>query len=690
MVLSKLNDKLTYEEFADVNKTDIGVESSIYEIQLFDKSAVITIGTAIYTHASSGVIFFYIYLINNENKIDSCIGLYEINKNDILKIYDNEHDVDITKLGEPLLFSTTEDYINDSVNTDIKNYLHKWEKPTTNPDPIKPARAVSNVRDENTDDDVFVLGDIKTEKNVREYDEPEHRDDDLFKDDPNGNNVKPVVLIEESENDALLIKRGYTTTQSCNWIQKFMKNINYNIHDVKINSDSIFSVICDAYSQIGKITSVAKLRAKLADNITDKQFTEYRDAYLMISGTIKKNKNEIKRIKTKVSPELKRKANAADKTNNKPELEKIIEGGKLIKTKYDKLVSENRELVKLLKETVGDLADIGSIDRFKRFIQTAEFNPDTLAISLMEELLNIKFIILSEQSYIDNDLANVLLCNIRSNVKSPEYYIIVSVMKNRYSLVSYKNKKMLEFFEVPYYIKTLVVNKCMERNSGDFFNIEDFKNFKTRIGVHVNSGEPVQDAPNELYDPNTVFMFYERSSGDPYPGKGSGENIVDTDVKDFVELSTKPFYDWRKKLDDSWKKSPIYINGKTYTSVSHYYNGSKFKHGFPDFFEKFSVESDSDISKDVNLAKIAGNLDGRLRKNKKSKKIRPEHITIDPEFYPHNAKIVREEALRAKFTQHIDLSAILKHTNNAKLTRYSINQPVYIDLPLMKIRQEII
>jgi hypothetical protein len=54
-------------------------------------------------------------------------------------------------------------------------------------------------------------------------------------------------------------------------------------------------------------------------------------------------------------------------------------------------------------------------------------------------------------------------------------------------------------------------------------------------------------------------MFYERSSGEPHPGKGAGEINVG-DVKD-VELSTKPFHDWRRKLD-SWKKSPFSINGK--------------------------------------------------------------------------------------------------------------------------------
>jgi hypothetical protein len=41
---------------------------------------------------------------------------------------------------------------------------------------------------------------------------------------------------------------------------------------------------------------------------------------------------------------------------NKPELEKIIEEGKLVKRKYDKLMTENKELL-MSKSAVGDMED---------------------------------------------------------------------------------------------------------------------------------------------------------------------------------------------------------------------------------------------------------------------------------------------------------------------------------------------
>lgn len=694
MVLSVLNNQLTYDESPKINKKDIGSESSIYELSLFEKDVIITLGKPDYLYSSKNIIYFSIYFVNNKNEIDACIGVYEINKDDILKIYDDEHDIDIAKLGNPLLFVFAEDYIKNN-NIDAKTYLFTWEEkekeklnPTTFADKDL---GVNADPDEHGEPDVFNLGDVDAAGSSADPDvKINGGEGGVFDPESDSINVRRIVLVEETEKDAVAAKREYVNSQSHNWVQRFMKNINYDVHDVKTNNDSIFLCICDAYKQSGKITTVAKLRSMVADNITDKQFTEYRDSYLTISGTIRKNENELTRIKTKVSPSLKRKADNADKKGNKPELEKIIEEGKLVKRKYDKLMTENKELLKISKSAVGDMEDINSLERFKRFIQTSDFNPDDATLSLIEQKLNVKFIVLSEQSYVDNDLANVLSCSINSAVKTPEMYIIITIKKNRYALVSYKNKKILEFFELPYYMKTLIINKCMERNSGDFYAIEDFKNFKTQIGVNVNIGEPQQDSPSELYDSDTVFMFYERSSGEPYPGKGSGEKINVGDVKEYVELSTKPFHDWRRKLDDSWKKSPFSINGKTYASVTHYYNGSKFKHGFPDFFDKFNMESKSEISTDVNMAKIAGSMDGQLRKGKKSKHARPKNITIDPEFYPENSKKAREEALRAKFAQHIDLSAVLKKTKTAKLVKYAINQPANVDLCLMKIRQELL
>ena len=45
--------------------------------------------------------------------------------------------------------------------------------------------------------------------------------------------------------------------------------------------------------------------------------------------------------------------------------------------------------------------------------------------------------------------------------------------------------------------------------------------------------------------------------------------------------------DWRRKLDHSYDKIPFTLDVYKWASVEHYYNASKFKKGFPDYYYVF-------------------------------------------------------------------------------------------------------
>ena len=45
---------------------------------------------------------------------------------------------------------------------------------------------------------------------------------------------------------------------------------------------------------------------------------------------------------------------------------------------------------------------------------------------------------------------------------------------SHYELISYKAKNILKFREIPFNIKTMVINKCLECNSGLYYLIDDF------------------------------------------------------------------------------------------------------------------------------------------------------------------------------------------------------------------------
>src|SRR6056300_1965367 len=119
------------------------------------------------------------------------------------------------------------------------------------------------------------------------------------------------------------------------------------------------------------------------------------------------------------------------------------------------------------------MKNIKTLDEFKDFIKTRHYWADTWAISTLERLLNIKVIIMSETAYKNGDLDSVLSCGQLNDDElekvggfKPEHYTITSYDGTHYKTISYKDKKILKFSEVPYDVKALIVNKCMERNAG--------------------------------------------------------------------------------------------------------------------------------------------------------------------------------------------------------------------------------
>jgi predicted NAD-dependent protein-ADP-ribosyltransferase YbiA (DUF1768 family) len=183
-----------------------------------------------------------------------------------------------------------------------------------------------------------------------------------------------------------------------------------------------------------------------------------------------------------------------------------------------------------------------------------------------------------------------------------------------------------------------------------------------------------------LYNPETVFKFYSNSA-DRAPGKGAGEKIKPGDETKYGRLSEMP--DWRKMLSNFWIE-PFELDGKRWQSVEHYYQGSKFK-GTPDFYNQFSLDSGSEISKDPNLAKAAGGKTGK----RKGLLIRAKEIKMDSDFFPERSKIEMYKAQHAKFTQIYGLARVLKLTRDAKLVHHVRGSPPVVFDNLMYIRSKL-
>ena len=695
MVKSKIHPtKINYNENKQLDKEDVKHCSSRYETNNFTVPIEIALGKEKHTYSAHNIIYFSVYLIV-ENMIKDRIGIVEIDSNRFIDSLDEDGDF-ILDNGN-LIFFVDDDYIIGMMKDVTLSEITDSDEDSSDEEDLEPIQIKDDV----------LLGDVETLDNydtedVLAVDIPEEKRSNVTekteKELENGlfEIMDPLpsieTLTEENKEMSEQIKRDYKPSSKQLWIQKYMKNTNYNIIDNEGSGDCFFAVIRDAYQHIGKKTTVEKLRALLSSEANEEIFKQYRMLYNGFNSQYEEMEDEMKKSKKSAQILKSRSKSSITREQSKDLLD---EANKVIDQYKQK--SEDKKEIKQLMEEFEYMKDIKTLDEFKDFIKTRHYWADTWAISTLERLLNVKVIIMSESAYTDGDLDSVLSCGQLNDDElekqggfKPDYYIIAAYTGSHYTLIDYKEKRILKFSEVPYDIKALIINKCMERNAGPYYMIQDMRNFKTKLGLDANEGKAIDDDDDynnmDLYDKDVVFMYYNNSSSKPYPGKGSGEKIQEVNIMDLNKLNK--IKNWRKKLDDSWM-APFTLDGHRWSSVEHYYLGSQFKKGFPDFYLKFSLDGDSEISKDLSLARIAGGKTGKTKDNV----LREKKIVIDSDFYEVGVNPRHREerfnAIDAKFKQNLDLQQILKETKRAKLTHFIRGREPEIDILLMKIRREI-
>ena len=671
MVLSKLDNNISYPELKSVDSGDIKMEANLYQLEIKGVDVIIAVGNSKNTFEDKNVLYFPIYLVKYNNKVIQ-IGIYEIKASDYLTFLDSNNNLDVEKLDEPLIykFATSE-------------MLQKLRL-----EPDVPIRRMEGVHEEQSDaDDSEMEEEEEEEIPVERYEIPEERKDIFVL--TRGVPIPPQ-LKEESQKKAKDYRDKYHESPSDNWVEKFLKNNNYSIIDNEGGGDCLFATIRDAFSSIAQQTSVNKLRKKLSTEVTEAIFLNYKEHYDMYNSALIKDTNDIKMLETEYLMLQGRFSEIIDRNEKKL----ISEQAKKVKSQHDRLVEEKKTTAKIVQE-YKFMKGIDTLEKFKSKIKSCDFWADTWAMSTLERILNVKLIVLSSEYYKSGDIKNVLQCgqlndSILENkgIFTPEFYIIIDYTGTHYKLISYKKKMILKFVEIPYDIKKMIAEKCLETNAGPFALIPDFKKFKASLKKTTTKEKESQyDELSEsklkgLYDDDIVFLFYPKSNNKPLPGKGSGEKIPNDKLKDFAELASIP--EWRKKLSNFWVQ-PFSLDNHSWASVEHYYQGSKFKKTHPEFYLSFSLDSGTDLSKDPDMAKAAGGKSGKL----KGQLLRPVEVTLDPDFFGKRHKKEMFDAQYAKFTQNEDLKQMLLATGDAKLSHYSRGSPPLVFDDLMLIRDKI-
>ena len=623
------------------------------------------------------------------------------------QIRDSEGDIDLDKLNSPLFYRFVKPSFLDRSNAEIKVGSEKDDqvddlndnKPVGPPDVV--ADADGSDMDDDAADSVFAIP--KTiKKTETKKDIEQVLKQGIFTIETDFQ--PPKTLPEETKADADELTQQFRESPNNTWIESYMKNNEFAIVPTITNGDCLFDTIVKAFEQIGRKTTPAKLRASLAEELTEDIYKLYRDLYL---NAIREKDDILKKQKLLKKEYKDCKQKVKSLTLPKNEERKLMEDCKKLKGQYDRLTQDKENNDTFLDEEYAFMKGVDSIDKLRQVIQTTQFWANDWAISILERVLNVKLIIMSKTAFESGDLPAVLQCNDNDARLSqqgffrPDFYIITAYSGNHYELISYKQKFIFTFSELPFYLKTLIMNRCLERNKGAFHLIDEVRNFHLKMGVDLSEIGPKSEdgdgddgagsgsPQNHLYDSSTIFKFYAKSDPKNKPGKGNNETIDARNIADYKDL--QKIKDWRRMLDDQWP-APFKMDGHEWETVEHYYQAAKFKNKNHDFYLLFTNTSDSPFAKDADLAKIAGSEKGKYT-NKITKKVivfrDPKKITIDPDFFGTRHLEERQRALYAKFSQSPDLKHVLLATNRAKLMRYVPNAEAVVDKELMTVRNEL-
>ena len=469
MVQSKIDKTINYPETKELNEEDKDYDADLFEISLFDDDIIIAVGQGKFTFIDKNVVYYPVYIIKNE-RVDSQIGVYEILSDRQVAVLDEDGDLDVEKLGQLLLYSfATSSFIKgDSVNTDPE--IEDISSPKN-----EQGEGEEELDDEEEDDEEQ---DEEEEEDDEEKDGEEDEEDDL--------NYGFSPLQKQNAAQAKKERDAFVKQAGQDWVAKFMRNNNYKLVDNEGGGDCLFAVIRDGLKRVGIQTSVAELRDKLANEATQDIFEGYRNMYLMAKGELN-DADQILKDLAKQHRDIKKRTKKTGITRD--EVKALITQANNIGKTHNRMKKEKKQAVNLLNE-YSFMRGVDNLEQLKAKIRTCTFWGETWAISTLERVLNVKLVLFSLESFRHKDLDNVLLCGQLNDTIleergrfEPSHYILTEFMGYHYRLVTYKDRGAFTFEELPFDVKQLIVDKCMEKQAGPYYIIPEFRSFMSEINI---------------------------------------------------------------------------------------------------------------------------------------------------------------------------------------------------------------
>ena len=496
MVQSKINTDINYTESEKINDIDKGTSISFYKYFLYDMYLGISLGKIQKKHIDENIIFVPLYLWLDGKTVKK-IGLFEFKQNKYADLLDDEGELDITLLDDMLLLFS---FVNEK-------YLTKKLKNST---------FIQDISDDDTsmenDDDIL-----------------DEAEDDIINDDTELTPIEKPFSVEfddnieykgETKNMNARIEKKYKKSDV--WVSNYFKNNNYGLIDNEGCGDCFFATIRDAFKTMGINIQVVKIRTMLSDDTKQEDFDNYKDNFNMYTknlthnvGLVNTYKTLIKRRKLLASRYKKYKESIGYKEDVVEKIS-ITNKAKKIKKEYGEVTAEikkigdiqeiKRDLIFAKEEynNVKFMKNVKNLGEFKEILKTQDYWADSWSIQKIELLLNIKIIVLSSLKYKNGDYENILSCNSftptvieKKGVFNPKYYILVDHTGEHYKLITYKDRRIFRFHELPYKLTQLIITKCMMSKGKTMYNY--IPKFSKEIGIEIkiNATEEEYEVEND-------------------------------------------------------------------------------------------------------------------------------------------------------------------------------------------------
>ena len=707
MVQSRLDKKIDYKEINTLFEDDKEYEAELYDITLFDIDVVIAIGNPRYDFIEHNIVYYPAYLVK-DSAVASQIGVYEIGISELENVIDDEGILDLTKINKILLYSNVnKDVFTSAANASAAN-----------------ASAAGPSANEIEEEDLAAALDAMT--------------------------------IEETSSEASVLARAEfkkmneKDKKKLIWVQRFLQNMNYGMIDNEGKGECLFAVIRDGLKMVHIEKTIPEIRKLLAAEATEDLFQTYKTLYENAFAEDKELANELKVLAAR---------HKSLNTNLKLNKDRVAQSEVIAQAeevqKAHKEKKKEREYSKNMLGEFSFMKGVTTLAKLREKIQTCSFWGDTWAISTIERVLNIKLIILSGDYYDHGDIENVLQCGQLNDDLlegqanfTPTHYIIANHHGAHYQLITYKKHGAFTFKTLPYDIKMLIVNKCLEKGAGPYLIIPDFLQLKDQAQqaqaqqaqaqaqqdddiilienpvqakqvqaqakqdqAKPEQAKPVQaqmkwvqaqakPAQEPIQEPEQAQAQMKWVQEDLYnengavfqfyvgsmdkPAPGTGAGEKLGGDQASEYTDLRKINSWRKMLSNFWTE-PFDLHGHKWFSVEHYYEAAKFKKKNPDFYLQFSLDSNSELSMDPYKASSAGSKNGKFQ----GTLIRPKTIEFDDDFFKGRDLKEMEDAMYAKFSQHPELKRILLGTKKAKLVHFVRGNPPVVYYDLMQVRKKL-